>query len=145
MTHSDVNNYSSLCEQWNIIEKLDAQEIKEWCEKHNFSERVAAILSIFTPDEEELNSWQIDEDEQDIIINDSTYIVFTKEEWEKEIESYKEEVESDYMEEVPDILQDYVDWESFWADNPVSQLFGVEYFKFLNKTYYYFDYYESCN
>ena len=110
-----------------------------WCQDHNFSERVAALLSRFTPDEEELNSWEISEDKEHVTINDTNYTIFNEQEWEDETEPYKEDVESDYLEEVPDILQNYVDWKGFWADNPVHKQFGVEEFTFLNKTYYYTD------
>ena len=118
---------------------MEKTDISIWCQDHNFSERVAALLSRFTPDEEELNSWEISEDKEHVTINDTDYTIFNEQEWEDETEPYKEDVESDYLEEVPDILQNYVDWKGFWEDNPVHKQFGVEEFTFLNKTYYYTD------
>lgn len=102
---------------------MSNKELLNWCVKKGFSSpnHLAALLSTFTPDLEELNSWEIIENSYvEFTINDISYNIMTEEEITKEISLYKQYVQDDYLDEVPENLQEFIDWESYWKENPIT-------------------------
>lgn len=102
---------------------MSNKELLNWCIEKGFDspEHLAALLSTFTPDLEELNSWEIIENSYtEFTINDIFYNIMTEEEVIKEISLYKQYVQDDYLEEVPENLQEFIDWESYWKENPIT-------------------------
>ena len=126
-------------------------EILEWCKSKEFHNPngIAALLFTFTPDLEELDSWDIKEETSNLYyINDIKYEILSKDEVKEEIEQYKNLVESDYIDEVPEPLQEHIDWKSFWESNPISiqeytESAGMEKITFNETNYYYIEY--ECN
>lgn len=102
---------------------MSNKELLNWCIERGFSspDHLAALLSTFTPDLEELNSWEIIENSYtEFTINDIFYNIMTEEEVIKEISLYKQYIQDDYLEEVPENLQEFIDWESYWKENPIT-------------------------
>lgn len=102
---------------------MSNKELLNWCIEKGFSspDHLAALLSTFIPDLEELNSWEIIENSYtEFTINDIFYNIMTEEEVIKEISLYKQFVQDDYLDEVPENLQEFIDWESFWKENPIT-------------------------
>lgn len=98
-------------------------EILNWCKSKEFNNPndIAALLFTFTPDLEELDSWDIEEESYNIYhINDIKYEILSEDEVKEEIEQCKSLVESDYLDEVPETLQEYINWKQFWMDNPIT-------------------------
>lgn len=100
-------------------------DILKWCEDKEFKnpKYLAALLSTFTPDVNELESWDIDDYEGNYgkyYINDVYYNIASQPDIEKMIEYYKNDVERDYYQEVPEELHEYIDWKRFWDDNPIT-------------------------
>lgn len=102
---------------------MSNKELLNWCVEKGFNSpnHLAALLSTFTPDLEELNSWEIIENSYvEFTINDISYNIMTEEEITKEISLYKQYVQDDYLDEVPENLQEFIDWESYWKENPIT-------------------------
>lgn len=102
---------------------MSNKELLNWCIEKGFNSpnHLAALLSTFTPDLEELNSWEIIENSYvEFTINDISYNIMTEEEIIKEISLYKQYVQNDYLDEVPENLQEFIDWESYWKENPIT-------------------------
>lgn len=102
---------------------MSNKELLNWCVEKGFNspDHLAALLSTFTPDLEELNSWEIIENSYvEFTINDISYNIMTEEEITKEISLYKQYVQDDYLDEVPENLQEFIDWESYWKENPIT-------------------------
>lgn len=102
---------------------MSNKELLNWCVEKGFNspDHLAALLSTFTPDLEELNSWEIIENSyMEFTINDIFYNIMTEEEVMKEISLYKQYVQDDYLDEVPENLQEFIDWESYWKENPIT-------------------------
>lgn len=102
---------------------MSNKELLNWCVEKGFNSpnHLAALLSTFTPDLEELNSWEIIENSYvEFTINDIFYNIMTEEEIMKEISLYKQYVQDDYLDEVPENLQEFIDWKSYWKENPVT-------------------------
>lgn len=126
-------------------------ELLNWCKCKNFNEvkYISALLSTFTPDKEELDSWNItDVGFNQYIINDTRYEVLSEDDIIEEIEQYKENIQDDYIDEVPKSLQEHIDWKSFWESNPISikkytESVGMEKITFNETNYYYIEY--ECN
>lgn len=121
---------------------MSNKELLNWCIEKGFNSpnHLAALLSTFTPDLEELNSWEIIENSyMEFTINDIFYNIMTEEEVMKEISLYKQYVQDDYLEEVPENLQEFIDWESYWKENPITidmYIEGNTKIVFDNITYY---------
>ena len=127
-----------------VMNMMANGELINWCKEHNycFYRSLAALLSTFTPDENELNSWDIREEDTigEFSINGASYIILSEKEAYNQIEIFKEDVEDDYKEEVPERLQEYIDWKSFWKDNPITiKEFYPDWMEinFAGETYYY--------
>ena len=127
-----------------MVNMMANGELINWCKAHGycFVRPLAALLSTFTPDEDELNSWNIREEDivGEVTINGATYTIFSETEAYNQIEIFKEDVEDDYKEEVPERLQEYIDWKSFWIDNPITieEFYpGWTKINFAGETYYY--------
>jgi len=102
---------------------MSNKELLNWCVEKGFNSpnHLAALLSTFTPDLEELNSWEIIENSyMEFTINDISYNIMTEEEIIEEISLYKQYVQDDYLDEVPENLQEFIDWESYWKENPIT-------------------------
>ena len=102
---------------------MSNRELLNWCIEKRFNsyDHLAALLSTFTPDLEELNSWEIIENSyNEFTINDISYNIMTEEEIIEEISLYKQYVQDDYLDEVPENLQEFIDWESYWRENPIT-------------------------
>ena len=126
-------------------------ELLNWCKCKDFNEveYISALLSTFTPDKEELGSWNItDIGFNKYIINDTRYEILSEDDIIEEIEQYKGNVQDDYIDEVPKPLQEHIDWKSFWKSNPISiqeytESAGMEKITFNETNYYYIEY--ECN
>lgn len=102
---------------------MSNRELLNWCIEKGFNsyDHLAALLSTFTPDLEELNSWEIIENSyNEFTINDISYNIMTEEKIIEEISLYKQYVQDDYLDEVPENLQEFIDWESYWRENPIT-------------------------
>jgi len=102
---------------------MSNRELLNWCIEKGFNsyDHLAALLSTFTPDLEELSSWEIIENSyNEFTINDISYNIMTEEEIIEEISLYKQYVQDDYLDEVPENLQEFIDWESYWRENPIT-------------------------
>ena len=121
---------------------MRAWEILEWCKNHNYLEKLAALLSIFTPDVDELNSWDISEINDNVFsVNGVKYNILSEQEVEDGISIYKEDVELDYAKEVPE-LAEHVNWKKFWKANPITVEMCTEGYSvivFRGVKYYYLE------
>lgn len=102
---------------------MSNRKLLNWCIEKGFNsyDHLAALLSTFTPDLEELSSWEIIENSyNEFTINDISYNIMTEEEIIEEISLYKQYVQDDYLDEVPENLQEFIDWESYWKENPIT-------------------------
>lgn len=118
------------------------EQLVDWCAKRcKDCYRVAAILSLFSPDEEELNEWSIEEDgSQYVIVNDYSYNILTKDEVEEKLTSIKQDAQHDLEESLLFDISDYIDWDSYWKDNNLTAEDDLDLpyvIEFEGITYYY--------
>lgn len=117
-------------------------EILEWCQNHGFTspKNAAALLSTFNPDLEELEEWKIKEEAPTLYnINGDRYVIYSEEEAKQDLEEWKAGVSGDYVNEVPEELQSYIDWDGFWKVNSPSlddYLFDFQKIIFRGGIYY---------
>lgn len=126
------------------------EQLVNWCSTRfkNYY-RVAAILSLFSPDEDELNEWSIEEyDSRYIVINNCDYYkILTEYEVEDEIADIKHNVRHDLEDSFIYDISDYVDWDSYWRDNSLTAEDDLDLpytIKFEGITYYYNEYTNQC-
>ena len=103
-----------------VVSMMSEVELIAWCKERGFPEKLAALLSIFTPDLEELNEWEISIDEYDdtvFSINDTEYRVLTSSEFEDAEESTKDNIIDYYSQDIPDEVLRFVDWDAFFRKN----------------------------
>ena len=134
-------NYSS-----NVtISMMSEAELIAWCEEREFPEKLAALLSTFTPDLEELNEWEISRDEYDddvFHINDDEYRVLTSLEFDEAEEATRDNIIDYYSEDIPEAVLPFVDWDAFFRKNELEiedVLPNGDSVKFNGQWYYYGD------
>lgn len=90
-------------------------ELVNWCIENNMPTKMAALLSIWTPDYDELDDWDISLiDNNTLDVNGDRYIVYTDSEQLDIIIKAEEQMQEDIL--VPEYLVDYIDWCSYWED-----------------------------
>lgn len=122
-------------------------ELVNWCIKNNMPTKMAALLSIWTPDYDELEEWSISLiDDNTINVNGDKYIVYTDCEQLDIIAQAEKSLQNEleFTSNFPDNLVDYIDWGSYWNDMAFT-LFDVTgmYFEeiiFQLDTFYYAQY-----
>lgn len=105
------------------ISMMSETELIAWCEEHKFPIKLAALLSTFTPDLEELNEWEISIDEYDdavFSINGTEYQVLTSSELEDAEEITKDNIIDYYGQDIPDEVLPFVDWDAFFRKNVIE-------------------------
>ena len=125
---------------------LASIEILDWCKKHKYfyPEYLACLLSKFTPDLDELNSWNIKQLPTDGVsknfeINDTYYEVRSLADVIEELDYYKQSIIQDSKEEIPEEYRKYIDWDKFFKDNPITiNMFveDLEHITFCGVDYY---------
>lgn len=123
---------------------MNNEEIIKWCEKKGYPKKVAALLWMFTPSLDELEEWTFkypyDFDSNLILINDTRYYIFNKDELDEQMDIMMDEVEDETNEGIPEWLQPYIMWSEFWKDHPVipdDVCFGIVRIQFEGEEYYY--------
>jgi len=125
---------------------LASIEILNWCKEHKYfyPEYLACLLSKFTPDLDELNSWNIKQLPTDGVsknfeINDTYYEVRSLADIVEELDYYKQSIIQDSKEEIPEEYRKYIDWDKFFKDNPITiNMFveDLEHITFCGVDYY---------
>ena len=102
-------------------------EILNWCKEHKYfyPEYLACLLSKFTPDLDELNSWEIKQlstcnQSKNFEINDTYYEVRNLVDVVAELNYYRQSLIQDSKEEIPEEYREYIDWDKFFKDNPIT-------------------------
>ena len=102
-------------------------ELINWCKEHKYfyPEYLACLLSKFTPDLDELNSWEIKQlstcnQSKNFEINDTYYEVRNLVDIVTELNYYRQSLIQDSKEEIPEEYREYVDWDKFFKDNPIT-------------------------
>ena len=122
---------------------MSNEKIIQWCKSKDFQNPIhlSALLSIFNPDIDELNAWNIScIDANHYIINDTHYYIYSEEDQNTNLAQYKQSIQDDYLFEVPEELHEFIDWESFWKENPITlEMYteGLDKIIFKNIIYYY--------
>ena len=122
------------------MSNLSDAELLEWCKQHGFSVKMAALLSVWDPDLDELEEWKIEENDREFVVNDDIYEVLTSAEYDLAEEQTMQDIKDYLTEDVPDALLEYIDWESFFYRNPVGiedVLSEGDSVQFNNEWYYY--------
>lgn len=108
-------------------------EILNWCKEHKYfyPEYLACLLSKFTPDLDELDSWEIKQlsicnQSKNFEINDTYYEVRDLADVVAELNYYKQSIIQDSKEEIPEEYREYIDWDKFFKDNPITINMFVE-------------------
>ncbi len=122
-------------------------ELIDWCIANNIPTKMAALLSIWAPDYDELEEWSISLiDNNTINVNGDKYIVYTDFEQLDVITQAEKSLqdELEFTSNFPDSLVNYIDWDSYWNDMKFT-LFDVTgmYFEeivFQLDTFYYAQY-----
>ena len=103
-----------------VVSMMSEAELIAWCKERGFPEKLAALLSTFTPDLEELNEWEISIDEYNdavFSINGTEYQVLTSSELEDAEEITKDNIIDYYSQDIPDEVLRFVDWDAFFRKN----------------------------
>ena len=102
-------------------------EILNWCKEHKYfyPEYLACLLSKFTPDLDELNSWEIKQlptcnQGKNFEINDTYYEVRDLADVVAELNYYRQSIIQDGKEEIPAEYREYIDWDKFFKNNPIT-------------------------
>ena len=106
-----------------VVSMISEAALIAWCKERGFPEKLAALLSTFTPDLEELNEWEISIDEYDdavFSINDTEYKVLTSSELEDAEEITKDNIIDYYGQDIPDEVLPFVDWDAFFRKNVIE-------------------------
>lgn len=118
-------------------------EVLNWCKSNKYihhPEKLAALLYIFVPEKEDLEEWEIsDEDNSIFCINDTYYKVRILPDIVEELNYYRQSIIQDSLEEIPEQYQKYIDWDAFFIDNPITiNMFinGLEHTVFNGIDYY---------
>ena len=122
------------------MSNLSDAELLEWCEQHGFSVKMAALLSVWDPDLDELEEWKIEENDREFVVNDDIYEVLTSAEYDLAEEQTIQDIKDYMTEDVPDALLEYIDWDAFFYRNPVDiedVLSEGDSVQFNNEWYYY--------
>jgi hypothetical protein len=122
------------------MSNLSDAELLEWCKQHGFSVKMAALLSVWDPDLDELEEWKIEENDREFVVNDDIYEVLTSAEYDLAEEQTMQDIKDYLTEDVPDALLEYIDWKSFFYRNPVGiedVLSEGDSVQFNNEWYYY--------
>lgn len=102
-------------------------EIVNWCKEHKYfyPEYLACLLSKFTPDLDELNSWEIKQlptcnQSKNFEINGTYYEVRNLVDVVTELNYYRQSLIQDSKEEIPEEYRECIDWDKFFKDNPIT-------------------------
>lgn len=100
---------------------MTSSELIEWCEQHEFPTKLAALLSIWDPDLDELEEWEIEQEgENTFHINDDSYVVLDSDEYTDAEDSTRQDIEDYLTEDVPEALIPYIDWDAFFYHHPIG-------------------------
>ena len=100
--------------------------IHAWCEEHNFSDKVGAVIAYKEIEEKDLNVDNYSEDFEEIIVNDESYTVYNESDIHdmiKDEEDYiKDEIKNQICRYITDYcnIVDYIDFENYFNDNDVD-------------------------
>ena len=82
---------------------MSNSELIAWCEDHGFPIKLAALLSVWSPDLDELEEWDISQEETEdnvFHVNDETYVVLDALEFDEAEEAARENDYGWYLEEL---------------------------------------------
>lgn len=90
-------------------------ELIAWCEDHDFPIKLAALLSVWTPDLDELEEWEIEDKGNNIFsVNDTEYVVLDELEFSDAEDNAIESIKKYLSEDIPDSVLPFIDWDRYF-------------------------------
>lgn len=114
-------------------------ELLAWCEDHDFPVKLAALLSVWTPDLDELEEWNITDDGGNLFtVNDTQYVVLDELEYSEAEDNTRDAIIEYLSEDIPESVLPFIDWDSYFYRHEIgiedvlpegdSVLFEKEYY-----------------
>lgn len=115
--------------------------ISAWCDEHNFSDKLGAVISKLELREEDLNEDNFDEYASDITVDGDTYTVYDQNDIDDLIREQEEFNKSEIISKYHcGEIEEFIDWNEYFEKNPVEieDVIGDEFedFIFYGAVYY---------
>lgn len=99
--------------------------IKAWCEEHDFSDKVAAVIAYKKIEEKDLNVDNYCEDNEEIIINNESYTVYSESDVYNMIDDEQDNIKYNIKDQlrcyIPDYdIFDYIDFKEYFDNYGVD-------------------------
>lgn len=122
---------------------MSDSELIAWCEDHGFPIKLAALLSVWSPDLDELEEWDISQEETEdnvFHVNGDSYIVLDALEFDDAEEAAREDIIDYLSDDIPESVLPFIDWDAYFRKHELEindVLFEGDSVKFGNEWYYY--------
>ena len=122
---------------------MTEEQILEWCEDKGFDEYLAPLLKVFDLEEDELDNANIAQEMMGVFrVNGVKYEVI-KGSFKEVAHEFAEQYKSDILDQIPTILEYYIDWDAFFRDYQDEVLGDFSYAEeteFMGEPYCYIEY-----